>query len=70
MLEVALGDSDVFLIRVVGLFVAVALITASSNGNLMEQRTLHLLCGRDTEDVLQLAIHLIHPIDRVCGQSV
>jgi hypothetical protein len=37
MLEVALGDSDVFLIKVVSLFVAVALITASSNGNPMEQ---------------------------------
>jgi hypothetical protein len=32
--------------------------------------TLRLLCGDDAEDVFQLAVHLVHPVDRGCEQSV
>jgi hypothetical protein len=32
--------------------------------------TLHLLCGSSAEDVLQLLIHLGHPVGRGCGQRI
>jgi hypothetical protein len=36
----------------------------------MLEGAFHLLCGGDVEDVLQLVVHLVHPVDGVCGQSV
>jgi hypothetical protein len=46
--------------------------TQARDGDLnpAQEGTLRLLCGGDAEDVLQLAVHLVHPVCGGCKQCL